>query len=63
MLERVADLRHEVGAFLKEHKHELSERFSDNKWIAKRLFLTDFFTHLNQLNTSMQDKDKYFWTC
>ena len=50
VLERVANLRNEVSAFLKEQKHELSDRFSDNEWIAKLLFLPDFFSHLNQLN-------------
>ena len=30
------------------------------KWIAMLLFLADFFSHLNQLNTSMQGKDKIF---
>ena len=60
VLERVADLRHEVGAFLKEQKHEISVRFSDNEWIAKGLFLADFFSHLNRLNISMQKKDKMY---
>ena len=59
-LERVANLRHKVGAFLKEQKYELSERFSDNEWIAMLLFSANFFSHLNQLNTSMQGKDKIF---
>ena len=58
MLQRIASLRNEVGAFLKAQKHELSEQFSDNEWIAKLLFLADFFSHLNQLNTSTQGKDK-----
>ena len=60
MLERVGNLRNKVGAFLKEQKLELSEQFSDNEWIAKLLFLADFLSHLNQLNTSMQGKDEIF---
>ena len=60
VLERVANIRHEVDAFLKEQKHELSKRFSDNEWIEKLLFLADFFSHLNQLNTSMPRKDNIF---
>ena len=63
VLERVANLHKEVSAFLKEQKHELSDRFSDNKCIAKLLFLADFFRHLNQLKTSMQGEAKYFWMC
>ena len=58
VLQRIASLHNEVGAFLKAQKHELSEQFTDNEWIAKLLFLADFFSHLNQLNTSMQGKDK-----
>ena len=58
VLQRIASLRNEVGAFLKAQKHELSELFSDNEWIAELLFLADFFSHLIQLNTSMQGKDK-----
>ena len=34
VLQRIASLRNEVGAFLKAQKHELLERFSD-EWIAK----------------------------
>ena len=60
VLERVANLRNEVGSFLDEQNHELLERFSNNGWIAKLLFLADFFSYLNQLNTSMQGKDKIF---
>ena len=60
VLERVANLRNKANAFLKEQKHELSDQFSDNEWIAKLLFLADFFSHLNQLNTSLQGKDKIF---
>ena len=58
VLQRIASLRNEVGAFLKAQKHELSERFCDNEWIAKLLFLADFFSYLNQLNISMQGKEK-----
>ena len=60
VLDRVAKIRNKVGAFLKKQKHELSERFNGNEWIAKMLFLADFFSHLNQLNPSMQGKDKIF---
>ena len=56
----MANLRHKVDAFLKKQKYELSERFSDKEWIAVLLFSADLFSHLNQLNTSMQGKDKIF---
>jgi len=41
-------------------KHELVDRFSDDEWIAKLLFLADLFSHVNQLIGSMQGKEKTF---
>ena len=61
MLERVATLREETHAFLKEQNHELADRFRDDEWIAKLLFLADVFSHANQLNSSMQGKEKLFF--
>ena len=58
VLERVATLREETHAFLKEQNHELADRFRDDEWIAKLLFLADLFSHVNQLNSSMQEKEK-----
>ena len=58
VLERVANLRDKISTFLKEQKHEFVDLFSDDKWIAKLLFLAIFFSHVNQLNGSMQGKDK-----
>ena len=61
VLERVAALREETHAFLKEQNHELADRFRDDEWIAKLLFLADVFSHVNQLNSSMQGKEKLFF--
>ena len=47
VLERVANLRHEISTFLTQQKHELVDRFSGDKWIAKLLFLADLFSHVN----------------
>ena len=52
VLERVATLREETHAFLKEQNHELADRFRDDEWIAKLLFLADVFSHVNQLNNA-----------
>ena len=60
-LERVATLREETHAFLKEQNHELADRFRDDECIAKLLFLADVFSHVNQLNSSMQGKEKLFF--
>ena len=60
VLERVAILCNEIGDFLKEQNYKLAERFSDNEWIAKLLILSDSLSHLNQLNTTMQGRNKIF---
>ena len=60
VLERVARLHNEIGAFLKEQNHKLADRFSNNEWIVKLLFLSDFFCLLNQLNITMQGRNKIF---
>ena len=60
LLKRVARLRNEIGAFLKEQNHKLADRFSDNEWIVKLLFLSDFFCLLNQFNNTMQGRNKIF---
>ena len=61
VFERVATLREETHAFLKEQNHELADRFLDDEWIAKLLFLVDVISHVNQLNSSMQGKEKLFF--
>ena len=60
MLKSVASLRDEVSIFLKEQKHKLVDRFSEDIWIAKLLVLADFFSHVNQLNGSVQAKQRIF---
>ena len=59
-MEKVSNLRNEISTFLKEQKYEFFDRFSDDKWIAELLFLADFFSHVNQRNSSMQEKEKKF---
>ena len=53
VLERAATLREETHAFLKEQNHELANRFRDDEWIAKLLFVAHVFSHVNQLNSFM----------
>ena len=43
VLERVANPRDEINIFLKEQKHDIFDRFSEDKWIAELLFLADYF--------------------
>ena len=61
VLKRVAALKEETHAFLKEQNHELADRFRDDEQIAKLLFLANVFSHVNQLNSSMQERDKLFF--
>ena len=42
VLERVVSLQNKISTFLKEQKHEFVDRFGDDEWIAKLLFLADF---------------------
>ena len=49
-------------SFTKEQNHELADRFYDDNWIAKLLFLPDIFSHIDQLNSSMQEKEKLFYS-
>ena len=52
--------RNDTGALLKEKDHNVAEWFYRSKWIAKLISLRDFVKRLNQLNISMQGKDKMF---
>ena len=59
VLNRVYELRREVGEFLSSEKHQLAERFTDATWIRKLAYMSDIFLHLNVLNQSMQGRDTY----
>ena len=59
LLEILASLCNEIDVFLEEQNHKLANRFSD-KWIVHLLFLSDCFSHLDQLNTTMNGRNKIF---
>ena len=60
LLERLASLRNEIDVSLEERNHVLADRFSDNEWIVNLLFLSDCFSYLNQLNTTVNGRNKIF---
>ncbi|XP_072115598.1 SCAN domain-containing protein 3-like [Mobula birostris] len=58
VLERVCDLRDELVSFLSSLQSQKAQGFkrflSDNKVMARVLFLCDIMSHLNQLNLQLQ---------
>ena len=57
-MKRVVVMRDEIGVFLHDVGHKLTERLNNDKFVAKVCFLSDIFTRLNALNLSMQGKNK-----
>ena len=56
ILNRVFELRTEVEIFLCDRDSNLWEKFADSKFIASFGYLSDIFTHLNQVNKQLQGK-------
>ena len=54
ILNRVFELRTEVEIFLRDRDSKLCEDFADPKFIACLGYLSDIFTHLNQVNKQLQ---------
>uniref|UniRef100_A0A671XCY3 DUF4371 domain-containing protein n=1 Tax=Sparus aurata TaxID=8175 RepID=A0A671XCY3_SPAAU len=60
VLARVLELRTSILEFLLLQKRaELAALFSDDVWITKLAYLTDIFTELNKLNSSMQGRNTH----
>ena len=57
-MRRLIDLRTEVQVFLNEKNHGHAIWFQDKEWMLKVCYLNDIFTTLNELNTSMQDRNQ-----
>ena len=55
-LNRVFELREPLQRFLLEKNSDLSNKFSDEKWVLKLAYLCDIFNLLNELNLSLQGK-------
>lgn len=59
---RFYELRKELVSLLSNEKPDFTAHFNDSEWCAKVAYLTDIFSSLNNLNESMQEKEKYVLT-
>ena len=55
-LNRAFKLRQPLKRFLLQTNSDLSNKFSDEKWVLKLVYLCDIFNQLNELNLSLQGK-------
>uniref|UniRef100_K7FVN9 HAT C-terminal dimerisation domain-containing protein n=1 Tax=Pelodiscus sinensis TaxID=13735 RepID=K7FVN9_PELSI len=58
VLVRLFELRHELSAYLMDHKFQLSDCLTDFLWLSRVAYLADIFTKLNEVNLSLQGKRK-----
>ena len=54
ILTRLFELRDEVRLFLLDGKCNFKDFFNDFSWLARLAYLADIFSHLNELNSSLQ---------
>ena len=57
VLKRLFELRKEVSAFLKNKNLKYSNRFDNKKFFLGLAYLVDIFSHLNEINLSIQGFD------
>ena len=50
------ELREELEVFYTEQSNPKADKFRDIFWVAKLAYLVSIFDHLNQLNSSLQEK-------
>lgn len=56
-LARVFEVREAIQEFLREKDSELASKYNDRHWLTKLAYLTDIFSELNKINSSMQGKN------
>uniref|UniRef100_UPI00358FFEDB protein FAM200C-like n=1 Tax=Myxine glutinosa TaxID=7769 RepID=UPI00358FFEDB len=54
ILNRVLQLRQEIEIFLREKGNDLADYFGDPVFVARLVYISDIFGHLNALNISLQ---------
>jgi hypothetical protein len=54
----VFELHDELRTFLISHNYEYATLLFDESWVAKLAYLSDIFSHLNELNRKVQGKDE-----
>ena len=57
MLKGVFDLKQEIHSFFAS-KSKCIPEFEDKEWVCDFAFLVDIVSHLNDVNTRLQGKDK-----
>jgi len=57
VLKRLFELRDEISYFLIERQSSLSKHFDNIEFIHGLAYLTDIFSHLNEINTSIQGRE------
>ncbi|KAG0725616.1 Protein FAM200A [Chionoecetes opilio] len=55
ILTRIAELKNEIAIVLLEYQNKFAENFKDEMFILSLSHLADIFSHLNELNLSMQE--------
>ena len=53
---RVYELRKEIERFLSEKGSPLQEKFRDGEFVTSLAYMSDVFSFLNELNTSLQGR-------
>ncbi|KAI6659387.1 hypothetical protein LOD99_10833 [Oopsacas minuta] len=56
ILTRIAELHVEIALFLREHQNKFAESFEDDVFILSLSYLADIFSHLNNLNLTLQER-------
>ncbi|XP_004372019.1 zinc finger MYM-type protein 6 [Trichechus manatus latirostris] len=54
ILTRLFELRREIEMFLTQKHSDLAKCFRDEEWVAKLAYLSDIFSLINELNSSLQ---------
>jgi hypothetical protein len=58
VLTRVFQLFDEVRVFLVLYEQNYTKLLANNVWVAKLVYLSDIFIHLNQVNRKLQARMK-----
>jgi len=57
VMKRLYELREEISNFLIEKQSSLSKHFDSIEFVHGLAYLTDIFSHLNEVNISIQEKE------
>lgn len=57
VMKRLYELREEISYFLIERQNSLSKNFDSIEFVHRLAYLTDIFSHLNEVNISIQGRE------